>query len=123
MSDQPPASVAALIAKWREWSAWEANECSNWERATTLDQCADELEALIGRLSVPQGWQPIAIAPKDDTPLLVALIEGRVIRRMSDARSRGLGFYTFSGREACYWATHWMPLPAAAVVPPQEPQS
>jgi hypothetical protein len=50
--------VAALIAKWREWSAWEANECSNWERATTLDQCADELEALIGRLPVPPSAPP-----------------------------------------------------------------
>jgi hypothetical protein len=53
MSDQPP-SVAALIAKWRtEDGVCHCDihcECD----ASGYRACADELEALLGRLPVPQ---------------------------------------------------------------------
>jgi len=75
--------------------------------STASDSAADRDHPL-------DGWQPIATGPRDDSGVLVALIEGQTIRRVSDARNRGLGWYTFGG-QACHWATHWKPLFAARV--------
>jgi hypothetical protein len=42
-------ALDALVATWRESAAWEADANSNYERAGTLDQCADEVEAALLR--------------------------------------------------------------------------
>jgi hypothetical protein len=47
MSDQPPASVAELIAQWRQM----ARDDHRWAAG---EYFADALEALLGRLPVPQ---------------------------------------------------------------------
>lgn len=57
-------------------------------------------------------WQPIQVAPKDGTLIIVALIRDGVVRRVSDAAFQQIGWYTKNG-DACHWATHWMPLPTA----------
>lgn len=68
------------------------------------------------RVGTPAGqtgtWQPIEIHDKSSDLILVALIRGGRIWRVSDAQFNGLGYYSISG-DACHWRTHWMPLPAA----------
>ncbi len=47
MTDPLRARLAALIAEWREAAGWEADHNSNYERAGTLNQCADDAEAAL----------------------------------------------------------------------------
>jgi hypothetical protein len=63
-----------------------------------------------GRAQAETGWQPIATAPAKRL-VLVALIDGEVIHRVSDARNSGLGWFTRNGGVSCHWATHWAPMP------------
>jgi hypothetical protein len=63
MSDQPPASVAALIAQWRAEAKEQRALAIDWPgyrrsyyadgKAQALEVCARDVEALIGRLPVP----------------------------------------------------------------------
>jgi hypothetical protein len=64
MSDQPPASVAALIAQWRAEAKEQRALAIDWPgyrrsyyadgKAQALEVCARDVEALIGRLPVAQ---------------------------------------------------------------------
>jgi hypothetical protein len=56
MSDQPPASVAALIAQWRERAERHKKHGDYYRigQGWGFSDCADELEALLGRLPVPR---------------------------------------------------------------------
>jgi hypothetical protein len=54
VSDQPPSSVADLIAKWRTVDAICRCSVHCDCLAQGYEFCADELEALLGRLPVPQ---------------------------------------------------------------------
>jgi len=42
-----PASLAELIAKWRDAAVWEHDDMDNTQSAQTFDQCANELEAAL----------------------------------------------------------------------------
>jgi hypothetical protein len=57
-------------------------------------------------------WQPIdSDRPAYNVPVLVALIDGGKIMRVSDAKRDKFGFYTLNGGNPCHWRSHWMPLP------------
>jgi hypothetical protein len=58
-------------------------------------------------------WRDIETAPKDGTPVIVALIRDGKVLRVSDASFGSFGWYTKNGGIACHWRTHWMPLPDA----------
>jgi hypothetical protein len=59
--DRLRASLLALIAAWREAADFEVHDMANWERATTLDQCADEVEALIRTAETPLGTNTVTV--------------------------------------------------------------
>jgi hypothetical protein len=48
---EPVRPLEALIAKWRESAQWESE--SNMQYAQALDQCADELAALLQAAAPP----------------------------------------------------------------------
>ena len=75
----------------------------------------DAIYAALTEVAQTPAWQPIETAPKDGTPVLVALIRDARVWRVSDARFAKIGWYTDSGGQGCHWTTHWMPLPAAPV--------
>lgn len=58
-------------------------------------------------------WRPIGEAPRDATPMIVALIDNGQIWRAAYAKFYGVGFYSVHDGESCHWATHFMipPLP------------
>lgn len=99
--------------------------------AHAMDDARDRIEALLAE----RQWQPIETAPKDGTPVLLAVRNG-------DRRLVGEAWFnpfteTSDGPDGAWWwanessgeyhadaiymrwtITHWMPLPA----PPAEPQ-
>jgi hypothetical protein len=90
MSDQPPASVAALIAQWRhvaetfrrDMVGEDSRTADLYEKgAESYEDCADALEALIGRLPVP----PCPLCSIDD-----GLVREWVWKARDVARSKGL---------------------------------
>jgi len=69
-----------------------------------------EARALCSQGATPEGWQPIATAPKDGTPFIGCNIHGEIYVMLFSAR---LGDWAEWVHEVdpCT-PTHWMPLPA-----------
>jgi len=81
--------------------------------ADTIEQLRNYIRALPSAPSSAPAWQPIATAPQGLTNrqhVIVALIRDGVVRRISEARFNGIGWYDKAGTQ-CHWRTHWMPLP------------
>lgn len=81
------------------------------ECVAKADAVGRSIAELRQRAERGQDWQPIATAPRDATPILVALIADGKVWRVSDAKYYGVGFYTVHGGNSCHWATHFMPFP------------
>lgn len=118
-----PVGVRELIAKWRD-AAVQFNE--NGYVGFIFDNCARELEQALSSIppneqgaKVPDGWQPIETAPKDDKVCLMGWGESRyrdgygpiIMRWFNNAGDLAKGFWTCNAIQ--YYPTHWMPLPAA----------
>ena len=97
--------------------------------------CADELDAFLLSVSPqPEGWQPIETAPKDGTSVLIVMERGgrRFVGEAHylDRDDSDCGWWWAGEYPGSYHAsmigdpvTHWMPLPAAPVLPTPEPET
>lgn len=117
----PSFSITTSHDTPKEWINSEVNRLEK-ERQAALKICSDFLrevirEAVAEQRKADADWQPIATAPKDGTPVIVALIRRGRIWRVSDAYWNDLAWYTIEGGKGVSWATHWIPLPPV----PEEP--
>jgi hypothetical protein len=121
-------AITALVEKWRE-SARKLRTPfpglpKNEPTAVLLDSCAQELadtlSALGGRPET--GWQPIATAPKDGTPVIAYQPEGRFSNDVPFPAGVGIAHWCKEDRHNdAHWAgpltprghpTCWQPLPS-----------
>jgi hypothetical protein len=109
-----PHALRTLIEHWRKSAEYEHNENQNPQYAEGLDDCANELEALLSALPETP-WQPIGTAPKDGTSILV-WDEGICIVTAWVETDDGAGFWDAALIEPP--PQFWMPLPAPP--PPSE---
>jgi len=56
MTDTASAALlklTELVRRWRDSATWEFHDMGNQQSGSTLDQCADELEAVLASLPAP----------------------------------------------------------------------
>jgi excisionase family DNA binding protein len=66
------------------------------------------------------GWRDIDTHERDRKPVLLGLIEGGILRRVSLAAFNGFGYYEIGSGQACHWRTHWMPAPPVGPEGPKQ---
>lgn len=90
-----------------------------WKEVEAGRELLAAAEAEVQTLRAAQTWQDISTANKTDW-ILVAMIEGDKVIRVSEAKWNQIAWYDRGGH-SCFWATHWMRLPPGE--PSQEPTS
>ena len=79
---------------------WNEQDGSDWQ--PWAEWLRDQLAS--------QGWQDIASAPKDGTPILCWSQFGRIV--VAEWSCRANGGWNWNDTEYTFRPTHWMPLPA-----------
>jgi hypothetical protein len=133
MTPREAIEAAALECEWTAKNyRWWASEAAGWPITDPICPEADELDRLasaIRAIPVPEAWQPIETAPKDNTPHIRGLWVYARGTRLALYWDAVAGYTTDDGQFVTLSAddtgwdaddyTHWMPMPA----PPKEPIS
>jgi len=93
-------------------------------KAISLRYCADALDAIIEEMPTEDGWQPIAIAPKDGEQIIVAGIDWAALGSHRDGvwwtHAGFIGSRPTRSNGRAEAPIYWMPLPAPPAPASQE---